>query len=173
MVAGLVTASRKRVRRRGLAIAAVGWGAAITAAAVAPNIWLEYAALVFVGYGSISFNSLVKTALQLAAAPAMRGRVMALWAVAWQGSTPIGGPIVGWVGEELGGRWGLVVGGLPTIAVGIAAYPILARVDRQRAERRASAAATEPAIPTGADEPDSTEETPIPAWHSDDDDLQV
>jgi hypothetical protein len=35
--------------------------------------------------------------LQLGAAPVMRGRVMALWFVAFQGSTPIGGPIVGWV----------------------------------------------------------------------------
>ncbi len=94
---------------------------------------LEYAALVFVGYGSISFNSLAKTALQLSAAPAMRGWVMSLWAVAWLGSTPVGGPVVGWMGEEFGARWSLIVGGIPTIAVGILAYPVLARIDRRRA----------------------------------------
>jgi MFS family permease len=101
---------------------------------------LEYAVLVFVGYGSISFNSMAKSALQLSAAPAMRGRVMSLWAVAWLGSTPIGGPLVGWIGEELGARWSLIIGGIPTIIVGIAAYPVLARVDRKRAEGRAEAA---------------------------------
>jgi MFS family permease len=127
---GLVTASRSQVGRRGLAIAAVGWGIAITAAAVAPNLVTEYIALVFVGYGSISFNSLAKTTLQLAAEPAMRGRVMALWAVAWQGSTPVGGPIVGWFGQELGARWSLLVGGVPTLIVGLITLPMLARLDR-------------------------------------------
>jgi MFS family permease len=137
VVGGLVVAARRRVARRGLSVAALGWGVAITAGALAPNIALEYAALVFIGYGSISFNALAKTAMQLSSTPAMRGRVMSLWAVAWQGSTPIGGPIVGWVGEDLGARWSLIVGGVPTIIVGLISYPILTRVDRRRAERRA------------------------------------
>jgi MFS family permease len=130
---GLLTASRNRIRRRGLAISAIGWGIAITAAALAPDMATEYAAMVFVGYGSISFNSLAKTVLQLSATPAMRGRVMALWAVAWLGSTPIGGPIVGWAGEEFGARWSLIIGGVPTLIVGLVAYPVLARVDSKRA----------------------------------------
>ena len=83
----------------------------------------EYAILVFVGYGSISFNSLAKTVLQLSAPSAMRGRVMALWSVAWLGSTPVGGALVGWVGQELGARWSLLIGGVPTLICGIAAYP--------------------------------------------------
>jgi MFS family permease len=129
---GLIAASRRRVSARGLAIAATGWGIAIMAAALAPDLPLEYAALVFVGYGSISFNSLAKTSLQLAARPAMRGWVMSLWAVAWLGSTPVGGPIVGLAGQELGARWALIVGGVPTILIGLAAYPVLARVDARR-----------------------------------------
>ena len=136
VVGGLITASRNRVRRRGLAIAAVGWGVAITAAALAPDLPLEYAALLFVGYGSISFNSLAKTVLQLSATPGMRGRVMSLWSVAWLGSTPVGGPLIGWIGQEFGGRWSLIVGGLPTLVVGIATYPVLARVDARRARAR-------------------------------------
>jgi MFS family permease len=134
---GLITASRNSIRRRGLAISAIGWGIAITAAALAPNMLVEYIAMVFVGYGSISFNSLAKTVLQLSSSAAMRGRVMALWAVAWLGSTPVGGPIVGWVGEELGARWSLIIGGVPTLVVGIVTYPILARVDRRRPDRQA------------------------------------
>jgi MFS family permease len=77
----------------------------------------------------------------------MRGWVMSLWAVAWLGSTPVGGPIVGWIGQELGARWSLIAGGLPTIAVGLVTYPILVRVDRRRAAARAGAgdpAADEP-----------------------------
>jgi MFS family permease len=158
---GLITASRKQVSGRGLAIAAIGWGAAITVAALAPNLAVEYAALVFVGYGSISFNSMAKTALQLSAAPGMRGRVMSLWAVAWQGSTPIGGPLVGWVGQELGARWSLLVGGLPTIALGLLAYPVLTRMSAARAgqagpaDQEAVPADAEAApLPSQSDEPD-------------------
>jgi MFS family permease len=127
---GLVSAARARPRARSLCIAAIGWGIAITAAAVAPTLPLELAALVFVGYGSITFNSYAKTTLQLAAEPAMRGRVMALWALAWQGSTPIGGPLVGWIAQEAGARWSLAVGGIPTLICGLLALPVLARIDR-------------------------------------------
>ena len=56
---------------------------------------------------------------------------MALWALAWQGSTPIGGPVIGWIGQELGPRWSLLAGGVPTIAVGLAALPVLAALSRR------------------------------------------
>jgi MFS family permease len=128
---GLISAARGRPRARSLCVAAIGWGIAITAAAVAPTLPLELAALVFVGYGSITFNSYAKTTLQLAAEPAMRGRVMALWALAWQGSTPLGGPLVGWIAQELGPRWSLVAGGVPTLLCGLLALPALTRIDRK------------------------------------------
>lgn len=150
---GLITASRSRIRRRGLAVSAIGWGIAITAAALAPNLATEYAAMVFVGYGSISFNSLAKTVLQLSSTAVMRGRVMALWGVAWLGSTPVGGPIVGWVGEELGARWSLIIGGVPTLAVGILTYPILARIDRRRSDRQTQASQAESAATAGVGPP--------------------
>jgi MFS family permease len=139
VVGGLISAARARPRARALCLAAVGWGIAILAAAVAPSMPLELAALVFVGYGSITFNSLAKTTLQLAARPEMRGRVMALWALAWLGSTPIGGPIIGWAGQAIGARWALVIGGLATLACGILALPALTRIDR-RASRTADPA---------------------------------
>ena len=133
VVGGLISAARARPRARALCLAAIGWGIAILAAAVAPSFALELAALVFVGYGSITFNSLAKTTLQLAAKPEMRGRVMALWALAWMGSTPIGGPIVGWTGQAIGARWALVIGGLAALACGVLALPALTRIDRRPA----------------------------------------
>ena len=130
VIGGLIAASRQNPRARALSVAAIGWGVAISAAALAPTLPLELAALAFVGYGSITFNSMAKTTLQLAAVPIMRGRVMALWALAWLGSTPIGGPIVGWVGQTFGARWSLLVGGLPTVLIGFMAWPALTRIDR-------------------------------------------
>src|SRR5215472_1551496 len=136
VVGGLISAARSRPRARALCLAAVGWGIAILAAALAPSMALELTALVFVGYGSITFNSLAKTTLQLAAKPEMRGRVMALWALAWLGSTPIGGPIVGWVGQVTGARWALGVGGVATLLCGVL-------VTAWAASRRARVAAGE------------------------------
>jgi MFS family permease len=133
VIGGLISAARARPRARALCLAAIGWGIAILAAAVAPSFALELAALVFVGYGSITFNSLAKTTLQLAAKPEMRGRVMALWALAWMGSTPIGGPIVGWTGQAIGARWALVIGGVATLACGVLVLPALTRIDRRPA----------------------------------------
>ena len=130
---GLVAAGRGRPRATALCLSAVGWGIAILLAAEAPTMPLELAALVFVGYGSITFNSMAKTVLQLAAKPTMRGRVMALWGLAWLGSTPIGGSIIGWIGQDAGARWSLVVGGLATLLCGLLAFPALTRIDRRRA----------------------------------------
>jgi MFS family permease len=149
---GLISTARARPGSRTLCVAAVGWGIAILAAAVAPDMPLELVALLFVGYGSITFNSFAKTSLQLAAKPTMRGRVMALWALAWLGSTPVGGPIVGWIGQEAGARWSLVVGGSATLLCGIAAFPALTRIDRRRAEA-ASAAEAGAGAATPAEQP--------------------
>jgi MFS family permease len=135
-VGGLISAGRVRPRARNMCVAAIGWGVAILAAAVAPNLGWELAAMVAVGYGSISFNSLAKTTLQLAAEPSMRGRVMSLWGLAWLGSTPVGGPIVGWTAQVAGARWSLVLGGVACLVCGFAALPVLRRVDRREAQQR-------------------------------------
>ena len=162
VVGGLISAARSRPRARALCLAAVGWGIAILAAAVAPNMAIELAALVFVGYGSITFNSLAKTTLQLAARPEMRGRVMALWGLAWLGSTPIGGPIVGWIGQNAGARWSLVIGGLATLICGILALPALTRIDRRADRNRTSPAENTPAGTT----PPETSDDQAPAISS-------
>jgi MFS family permease len=141
VVGGLVSASRSNPTGRSLCLAAIGWGIAILVAALAPSMTVELVVMLFVGYGSITFNSYAKTVLQLASKPYMRGRVMALWGLAWLGSTPIGGPIVGWVGQEFGARWSLVIGAVPTILCGIVALPPLLAVDRRLARRAAEAAA--------------------------------
>jgi MFS family permease len=158
VIGGLISVARPQPGARGLCLAAIGWGIAILAAAVAPNLAIELVVLVFVGYGSITFNALAKTTLQLAAKPTMRGRVMGLWALAWLGSTPIGGPIVGWVGQVAGARWPLVIGGLATLACGILALPALTRIDRRKSQT---------ASPEADREPMEAQLAESPAWVSD------
>jgi MFS family permease len=110
IVGGLYTAARGRIGVRPLVRSAAVFGVVLLLAAGAPTLPLELVALVIVGAASVAFLSKGNSSLQLAAAPQMRGRVMALWAVAFLGSTPIGGPIAGAVSEYFGARWGLLLG---------------------------------------------------------------
>ncbi len=115
---GLLVAARGRTGLQPLVIAAFGFGAAVALAAVAPGLPLELLALALAGAGSISFMSTGNSTLQLGAAPDMRGRVMSLWFVAFQGSTPIGGPVVGATIAAFGPRAGLGLGAVTAILVG-------------------------------------------------------
>ena len=110
IVGGLYVAARGRTGIRTLVTTAALFGVVMLLAAAAPVIWLELVALALVGAVSVGFLSTGNSTLQLAAAPHVRGRVMALWAVAFLGSTPIGGPIAGAVSEAFGARVGLGMG---------------------------------------------------------------
>jgi MFS family permease len=117
---GLLVAARGRTGLPTLVAAAAGFGVVLLAASLAPNLPLELLALALAGWASISFMATGNSTLQLAAEPTMRGRVMALWFVAFQGSTPIGGPIVGWVIAQAGARAGLGLGALTCLLVALA-----------------------------------------------------
>lgn len=120
VVGGLFVAARGTTGLRSLITSAGVFGVAILAAALAPYLWIEMIALALVGAASISFMARGNSTLQLEAAPQMRGRVMALWAVAFLGSTPIGGPIAGAITEQFGGRAGLILGAASCfVAVGL------------------------------------------------------
>ena len=112
---GLVVAARGRIGLRPLTLAAMAFAVALVLAALAPTLPVELVALALVGAASVSFMSGGNSTLQLAADPAMRGRVMALWFVALQGSTPIGGPLVGALIALSGARSGLGVGALACV----------------------------------------------------------
>jgi MFS family permease len=114
---GLLVAARGKTGLGPLVIAASAFGVAMALATLAPSLPLELAALGFAGATSISFMSTGNSTLQLTAEPNMRGRVMSLWFVAFQGSTPIGGPIVGWLMGVAGARAGLGLGALTCLVV--------------------------------------------------------
>lgn len=128
VIGGLATAAAGRRPATSLAWTAIVFGSIHLVAAMMPTLALTNISLLFLGGVSIRFLALGNATLQLAAAPEMRGRVMALWAVAFLGSTPIGGPIVGWIGEHIGPRIAFGLGGVATLAAGILAYPALSRV---------------------------------------------
>ncbi len=116
---GLLTAGRGKTGMRPMVLTAGAFAVFVGLAAVAPSEPLELVALLLVGAASVSFLSIGNSTLQLASDPQMRGRVISLWAVAFLGSTPIGGPIVGAVAGHLGGRYGLGLGALACAAAAL------------------------------------------------------
>ncbi len=134
---GLVVATIGRTGLRTLVLAAGAFGAVIMLAALAPTLPVELVALALVGWASISFMATGNSTLQLAAAPSMRGRVMSLWFVAFQGSTPIGGPLVGWVMARAGARAGLGVGAVTCLLVALLGLLALRRRTQPAVRSRA------------------------------------
>jgi MFS family permease len=136
---GLLTAARGRIGIRPMIISAIGFGLAIGFTALAPVLWLSYFGLLFVGWASVSFVSIGNSTIQLSAAPNMRGRVLSLWQLGFQGTTPIGGPVIGLVIEESDARIGMVVGALSCL-VAAAGGALLSRhrLASVRLERRGS-----------------------------------
>jgi MFS family permease len=162
VLGALVAGARGRVGPGLLVGAALGFGAAALIASAAPTLPLEAMALIPLGAASVTFAAGINSSLQLAADPAMRGRVMALYSVVFLGSTPIGGPITGYLSEAIGPRAGLVLAGAAGLVAAIGARaafgragnhsassnapsPVAAGVDGRRASDRARAPAPESA----------------------------
>ncbi len=117
---GLLVAHRSRPSTRLLSLIGLAFGVVICLVAVAPTEALALVALVPMGVCSISFIATANATLQLQAEPALRGRVMALYATAFLGSTPIGAPLVGWISDISSPRVALVVGGVATLVTSAA-----------------------------------------------------
>jgi MFS family permease len=125
-VAGaLGSAARERVAPRSLLLAAVAFGVANLLMAAAPTLALAYSAVVAVGFANLTFNTLARTLLQLSTDRSAHGRVLALHGLVFLGTTPVGGPLLGWVCEAWGGRAGLVVAGASALLAAAVALPVL------------------------------------------------
>lgn len=127
-VAGaMYTATRRRSSTKLLIGAALAFGVVETLAAFSPTLEAAYLVLPMVGLFGMLFISASNSLIQLTAAPAMRGRVLSLWSLVFLGSTPIGGPLIGWICEAISPRAGFVVGGVASMAAGLVVGPLLLR----------------------------------------------
>jgi MFS family permease len=135
VIGGVITANRKNPTPHVITLAAFGFGVSMLLTAASPHIIIAGLLMVCVGIGSISFTSVANSTLQLESAPTMRGRVMALWTMAFLGSTPIGGPIIGYISEHYSARVGLAVGGVSAICAGL--FGLRIHVKQKRAKRLA------------------------------------
>ncbi|WP_235738436.1 MFS transporter [Nocardioides alcanivorans] len=130
LVGALLAARRVRVRIRLLVGAGIGFGAANMVSAILPTYWTFVVFSPIVGFCMITLLNSANAVLQLESAPLLRGRVMAIYMTIVMGGTPLGSPVIGWVGETLGPRWTLLTGGALTIAGVFLALFVHARMTR-------------------------------------------
>jgi MFS family permease len=133
VVGALVTGARARTGPRLVAASSLAFGLLSLLAAAMPSLVLEALVLVLLGAAAVTFAASINSSLQLAVAPQMRGRVMALYSVVFLGSTPIGGPLAGWLAEAYDPRVPLLLAASAGISAAWAAWALRARLERPAA----------------------------------------
>lgn len=148
-VGALATAGFGRPSPARLVRACTATAVLMVAAAAAPTLLVELIVLALLGGAVITFMTTANALLQLGSEAAMRGRVMALYALVFIGSTPVGGPLVGWVSEELGPRFGVGLGGVASMVAAVMGIVVFrnAAVDGEGDERGVGA---DPAVVVAA-----------------------
>jgi MFS family permease len=127
LAGALIAARRVRIRHRLVILAAIAFGVAEIVSGLLPSYVTFAVWTPIMGIASMTMITAANATFQMTVAPEMRGRVMALYMMILMGGTPIGAPIVGWVGEAFGPRWTLVGGGVATILGTLLAVLVFSR----------------------------------------------
>jgi predicted MFS family arabinose efflux permease len=127
LMGALVAARRKSVDISVVSWAALAFGVAMALLTVSPDLALAYLFSLALGFTSTTFMTTSTAIVQIRSDPSMRGRVLALQAIVFLGSTPIGAPIVGYVSQHYGARYGLAIGALAGLAAAAFGFFMLHR----------------------------------------------
>jgi MFS family permease len=139
VIGALVIGARGRTGPRLIAAAALAFGALALLAAAMPSIAFEIPVLALLGAAAVTFAASVNSTLQLAVEPAMRGRVMALYSVVFLGSSPIGGPLTGWLSQAYDPRVALLLAASAGLSAAWAGHAALARAASRRVSQKSVA----------------------------------
>jgi MFS family permease len=131
IAAALINGHRGQTGGGIIAVASLGFGVAALLAAAMPDLVLEAFMLAALGAAAVIFVSSINSTIQLAVSAEMRGRVMALFSIVFLGSTPIGGPLTGWLAEAYDPRWTLVLAGISGLSAAWAARVIFTRMSER------------------------------------------
>ncbi len=174
LAGALANARRARIQLRLVVVAGVAFGVTCVALGLLPTYWTFVAFAPVVGFAAITTLNAANATMQTESDPLMRGRVMALYFTIVMGGTPLGAPLMGWVGQEFGARWTFFLGGsLTTLGVVLAAAvylrlqggvrtvltevgapgSLVSRVWDNQAVARARNQSSEQALDPGADAP--------------------
>ncbi len=128
LAGALLAARRKTPRLRILLLALAGFTVSTAIGALAPTYEIFALALIPIGLSSLTALTTANAMVQLSVDPQMRGRVMAIYMAVFMGGTPVGAPIIGWIGDVLGARWTIGIG---TLAVGLSLVAVAVYLRRR------------------------------------------
>jgi len=144
----LLAAGRSRVRLRLLFGSAIAFGLLEVVAGLAPSYLTFVLLCPLLGLSTITVLNSCNALLQIESDPLMRGRVMAIYMTIVMGGTPAGAPFIGWIGEQFGARWTLVLGGVLVLVGVLLALAVLRAANAQSpgVEPSSGRAADQPAV---------------------------
>jgi MFS family permease len=119
VVSALVIANKQLVHIRHIVFGAAAFGVAMVGLAAAPTTGVAIPAAFLVGLASILYMTATTAIIQVEADPAFHGRILALQTFLMVGTTPIGGPILGWLADTAGPRAPIVLGGIVSLATAV------------------------------------------------------
>ena len=131
LTGALLNARRPRIRLRLLVAAAVGFGIAEIVAGLLPTYLVFACFAPVIGLCTITLLNSANATMQMESDPALRGRVMALYMTVVMGGTPLGAPVIGLIGEQLGARWTLIIGGMMVLLGVVVALLVFDRLRRR------------------------------------------
>jgi MFS family permease len=122
VLGGVFIARKRLVEVRHVVIGAFAIGGTMVLLSLAPNIVLAMPAVFLLGVSTIVYMTATTTLMQVKTKPEMIGRILALQSVLMFGTTPIGGPLLGWLADFDGGRSPVLLGGIAALVTGIFGY---------------------------------------------------
>ncbi|WP_434040823.1 MFS transporter [Sorangium cellulosum] len=135
LLGALALASRRRLRGLGhwVAGACAGFGVALGLFALSRSFWLSAALLVPVGFSMMVQMAGSNTLVQAMVPDALRGRVMAVYAMMFMGMAPLGALLAGWLADRIGAPATVASGGACCV---VAAAVFATRLPGLRQEAR-------------------------------------
>ena len=127
LAGALLAARRERPRLRLIVGAAGAFGIFAIVSSLMPTYELFAISLIPIGLSSLTMMTAANATVQMTTDPEMRGRVMSLYMAIFMGGTPVGAPLIGWVGETFGAPWTIAMGGIAALVVSVVAVGVVAR----------------------------------------------
>lgn len=119
LAGSLLAARRTRIPLSLVIVATFVFGILASAAALMPTYVTFAVSLIPVGLSALTLMTAANTYVQLATPPELRGRVSALYMAIFMGGTPVGAPLIGWVGEHFGAPWSIILGGVVSVVTSL------------------------------------------------------
>jgi MFS family permease len=124
VVAALTLAGRARGSRSRMAATLLVLGGGLTAFAFTPNLWVGFPILLVAGFGYLASNTAATSRLQLEVAETQRGRIMALWGIAFIGLRPFASLVDGAIASAAGVRVAMIALAAPALAAAVAVLTV-------------------------------------------------